>query len=412
MLLGSLVSGLAAYGFQVVGARALGDIGYAPITTLWTLQYLCFTVLLYPAETFITRERALGSAATSRWTLWAWLGGVAVVASAVTWFGRERLVGGDTVLPLVAGLIIASYGPFVVARGHLAGQRKFRSYGIITAAESVLRLILLFVALSISATAGSIAWIMPVGAALAVLLWPLLRRQYGTRPPPDALKEQGRPVVFLLLTSAATGISQLLIAAGPLVVAALGGGPAEVSVFFVTLTAARAPIVLVFGGVLSRLLPVFTRLAGSASGTLKLRRIGLALAAGTVVAAAAAAAVGWVVGPAIVSTLFGSSFDAQGWLVAGAAAGVVLVGGATVLNLILMANRAEGRMLAPWLAGLVAAIAALVLVGGSPSARVIVATDVGPLVAVAGLIFAVARQRATPEAATPTPLPPSVTSPG
>src|SRR5690606_25534967 len=38
--LGSTVGGAAAFLFQIVGTRVLGPVAYAPISVLWTLQYL------------------------------------------------------------------------------------------------------------------------------------------------------------------------------------------------------------------------------------------------------------------------------------------------------------------------------------------------------------------------------------
>ena len=57
VLVGSGLSGLGAYGFQVLGTQALGAEGYAPVGVLWTLQFLLFSVVLYPVETWVTRLR-------------------------------------------------------------------------------------------------------------------------------------------------------------------------------------------------------------------------------------------------------------------------------------------------------------------------------------------------------------------
>ena len=420
MLVGSLVAGLGAYGFQVLGARALGDVGYAPISSLWTLQYLWFTILLYPLETYVAREAVRGQQHHSRAKLWGWVVAAAVVAGALAWIGRGRLVAGDAGLALVAGLIVACYGPFVIVRGRLAGAGMFRSYGIVTATESVLRLLLLVPATMFAASTTGVAWIMPWGAGAAALLWPVLRRQRGARRVEAAATDDvARPVVFLLTTSVANGISQVLVASGPLVVALLHGTAAEISVLFVTVTAARTPIVLAFGGVLSRVLPVFTRIAETPRGDGELNRIGFKIFAGTAGVAALGAAVAWWIGSEVIVLFFGGEFAPAPWLVAGAAVGVLAIAGSTLLNLILVARRAERHMLAPWVIALAAAVVTLYLVGGSASARVIAALDVGALTALTALTLSVSRSgrqrgsdRATVEAAPGEPTPTGLGSTG
>src|SRR5690606_29991495 len=55
MVVGSLIAGVGAYAFQVVTARGLGEVGYAPISVLWTIQYLLLAVVLYSMESYVTR---------------------------------------------------------------------------------------------------------------------------------------------------------------------------------------------------------------------------------------------------------------------------------------------------------------------------------------------------------------------
>jgi hypothetical protein len=93
LVIGSIVGGLAAYGFQVIGTRALGREGYAPIGALWTIQYLVWSVVLFTVETFVVREtlRAPGHRALPHATAigaWRW-----VVATA----GAVMMVEGSVV---------------------------------------------------------------------------------------------------------------------------------------------------------------------------------------------------------------------------------------------------------------------------------------------------------------------------
>ena len=69
VLVGAMVSGLATYGYQVLGVRALGEEAYAPVSVLWTVQYLAFAILLFPFEAFIASGGPGRAAKCLRWTL-------------------------------------------------------------------------------------------------------------------------------------------------------------------------------------------------------------------------------------------------------------------------------------------------------------------------------------------------------
>ncbi|MDH3251133.1 MAG: hypothetical protein OEQ47_19345, partial [Acidimicrobiia bacterium] len=57
MLLGGTVAGaVAAYLFQAVGNRTLGEAAFAPIAQLWTVFFILVTVALIPLEQYVTRE--------------------------------------------------------------------------------------------------------------------------------------------------------------------------------------------------------------------------------------------------------------------------------------------------------------------------------------------------------------------
>jgi O-antigen/teichoic acid export membrane protein len=183
---GSAVSGVAAYGFQLVGARALGEQAYAPIGVLWTLQYLAFAVPLISVESYLTRlrARALHQPSALRGPLLrtcAWVAVMAVVVGAVTWRWRDALYAGDAQLAVVAAVIVAAYGAFAVVRGLLAGAERFRLYAVGTGAESLLRLLLVVPVVWLVGTTAGVAWTMPVGPLLVLSWWLRDRRRAVTR---------------------------------------------------------------------------------------------------------------------------------------------------------------------------------------------------------------------------------------
>jgi O-antigen/teichoic acid export membrane protein len=401
VLVGSALSGAGAYVFQVIGTRALGDEAYAPISVLWTIQYLSLTVALVSVEAYLTRTITVHPddpqtlrRAVARLSLW--IGGVAALVGAGAWVWQEPLfhsAGSD--LPLVAVAVVLGYGSLVLIRGQLAGAGRFGSYGFVTGFESLVRVLVALPVGLMLATTRSLAWTLPLGT-FAVLLWWLLsarrRRASADRWSDPQTRTAGVPLGhstgrYLLATTTANAASQSLLAAGPLVLVPLGAGPAEISVFFITITAARVPLVFAFGGVLSRVLPSLTRSAQAGEGR-RLRRLAVIICASALMIASVGAAAGAWIGPQVVALFFGAPFTPPGWFVALTVAGVTLATAALGLNQILIAMGAELRLVVPWLTGLSAGAVGVLLTQGSPTFRVAAAFVLGEVVALAGLLAA------------------------
>jgi len=397
VLFGSLASGLGAYAFQVLGVRVLGEVAYAPISILWTLQYLVSTIALYSAEAFVTRTATLhGDAAHTLGrpirVIGVWVLALAVVFGAGTWALRDALFAGAGDLAVVTGLLIASYGAFFVIKGRMAGTGRFRSYGAATALESIGRILVAIPVLVLAGTTRSLAWIMPLGPAMVAVWW-LYDRRRVHRPdplPPDEVPVQtgGAAGRFLAATTVANAVSQALLAAGPLVLLPLGASAGEVSVFFVTITAARVPLVFAFGGMLSRILPPLTRLARAGQDR-SLRRIAVLIAVGSSGLGVVGGAAAWVLGPALIAAFFGSGSRPGQTFVALTTFGVLLATGSALLNQVLIARHSEGRLVGPWSAALVAAVVAVLTSSGSATLRVSIGFAAGEIVALVGLFLAI-----------------------
>ena len=392
VLAGSAVGGAAAYGFQILGTRALGEVAYAPIGVLWTIQYLALAVGLYSVEAYVTRQETVaghrGDVVLAGW--------VALLASAVgvgTWFARDALFhGAEGSFPFVAALTVAAFGGFVVVRGALAGRYRFGWYGAATGAESAGRLFVAAVVVLAAPRAELVGATLPVGALLVGAWWLVHGRGLArARPPADAANgEDGSAATFLGATTVANVCSQVLLAAGPLVVIALGAGPALTSVVFVTTTAARAPLVFAFGGLLARILPPLVR-AARAGQTARLRRLGMRIGIGAAALGVLAGAAGGTLGPPLVAAFFGAEFRPGATFAGLTGAGVAVATAALGLNQLLIAMGVERRLVLPWLAALAAGAATLVAVDADPAVRVGAATVVGQSVAVLGLVVALAR---------------------
>jgi O-antigen/teichoic acid export membrane protein len=442
VLAGSLASGIGAYAFQVLGTRGLGEEAYAPISVLWTIQYLTLSIPLIAIEAYITRSVArrmqqgegTGLRRALR-VLTVWLLVTAGLLGAVTYIGRDALLGGFGDLALVSALIVLSYGAFVIVRGQMAGMDRFRSYGGATGLESISRVVLAGIVLAVVPTTQALAYILPVGPILVLAWWLWDGRAGGhTRAPEDTAAAPLAPelggleqqtssgaIRFLAITTTANGAAQILLAAGPLILIPLGASAAEVSIFFVTATAARAPLAFALGGVLSRLLPPLVRLA-SAGQVRALRRVALQIAAAAVlVALTGAAGAAWI-GPELIGLFFGAAFTPGRTFTVLTVLGVLLCTGALLINQVLIAQGLERRLLLPWLSGLTAAAVVVIAVpDATPTLRVTYGFITGVSLALAGLLVTILSSAASSPAAgsatspaslpQPQPAPPGPTAP-
>jgi O-antigen/teichoic acid export membrane protein len=397
MVAGAGLAAFGAYLFQLFGTRALGEARYAPIGTLWTIQYLLVSVALLPVETYVARESLRASGRDPRWTgvsyarLWLWLSVLALASTAACWLLREQLFHGLHDLALVVGVLVIVYAAFLIVRGRLAGAERYKAYGLVTATESMTRAGLAAVAAALAAGAGVFAWIMPVGPALAAAWWLLLRRtRLEGAPTPTSQTTAPGNAKFFASTTAANAIMQTLLAGGPLLLAFLHASPEEISIFFVTVTAVRVPLVFAFGGMLSRLLPTFMRL-GAGDVDRGPTGVAIKIAIGTLVAAALLGIAAARVGAQVVAFLFGKSFEPPWWLAAGATVGVVLATGSILLYQLLIARGGEVRGLIAWCVALIAAALAVALTNGSPTARAVVGLMTGEIIALVGLVVVAGR---------------------
>jgi O-antigen/teichoic acid export membrane protein len=398
---GAAIGGVAAYLFQILGTRTLGADAYAPIGVLWTLQYLLVSIGLAAVEAYVTRTVVEQGPAAPRTRqvqriLVRWLVVVAAVTGIVGFALRERLFAGLGDLALVAALVVLAYGSFTIVRGRAAGTGRFRAYGLASASESFVRLLAAAVALAVAASTRSLAWVFPLGPAL-VTAWAALRpgRRREVEMAPEGPSPTTSPSRFLASTVTANAAVQVLLAAGPLALVVLAASPREISVFFTTVTLARAPMTLVLNGGLSRVLPPLLRSAQGHDGAAALRGPTVLTATVSVVAAATLGALAWLLGPPVVAWLFGAPFRPSPLLAALATASSVLAVGGLGIGQILIARGREAELPRPWLAGVVAAAALTAVLPGTATERVVVAFTAGLALALAALTWrALSRPRA------------------
>jgi O-antigen/teichoic acid export membrane protein len=385
MVVGTLVAALSAYLFQLIAGRALGPTDFAPITVLWTIQFLVLTIVFVPMEQLTIRRLSSDDPDAGPWRLFIGVIALSVIVS--TGFAAltlDRLLHGETTYLVITAALIAGYGGFALARGMLAGHRRFKEYGLSTLAESVFRLVLAATLLAVGVGAVGLGWTLVAGS-LVVWIW-LPFRAEPIRHTAQRSRGSGAGLATFVAANAA---SQTIVAAGPLVVGALRASSAEVSVFFETFLLFRAPLTVAYS-LIARILPPFTRFVQSGNqATIRLWawRLGALGAVGGALGYAA----GRAVGPDLVAFLLGEVFRPTATLAAYAGAGVAIATIALFAQQILIAMRATGKLALSWALGLAAASLTVMVAGGGPSARVGAGFLVGEALALALIVTMILR---------------------
>lgn len=388
MLLGALVSAIGAYLFQVIGGRALGADAFAPVTVIWTLLFLGFTIFLIPIEQLVIRRLTLaggglGAVSESRNVIIVVLIGASLLSVGVAAIARNSLLEGDLAYLPAAALMILTHGLYVLGRAFLAGRGRFVAYGFAVGLDAVGKV----TAAVVVAVAGlgpvALSWGLAISPVLVLLIRPF--RHEPSADTADGLSEMVSQSDRRFLTGflVATAASQTVLAAGPLVVGGLGATSAAISVFFVTTTLFRGPMSASYN-LLARVLPGLTRRA-AAGDHAGLNKLALRLALAGAALAAAAAFIAAAIGPALVELLYSSEFRPSTSLAALAAAGVIvgIVGLGTTQ--VLVGRGDTDRMAVAWLVAVAAAALTIGLVDSEPTIRVAAGFLAGEAVALVGL---------------------------
>jgi len=390
MVLGTTAAAVGSYVFQVVGGRALGADAFAPVSVMWTLLFLGLTVFFIPVEQLIIRRLTLTAgdkeALARSWrVIFAVIAAATALAVVFALVTRSSLLAGDLGYAVVASVMVPTHGLMMVARGFLGGRGRFTAYGTAVGLDALGKA----GGAVVVALAGwgpvPLAWALGLSPVLVLLVRPFQPTNNiggfevtSTLPVSDHRFMTG----FVIATAA----SQTVLAAGPLVVGALGASSASISVFFVTTTLFRGPMSASYN-LLARILPGLTRraAAGDHEG---INRVARRLAYGGGLAAVAVGGFASAVGPMVVELLYGAEFRPSAWLAALAAAGVIvgIVGLGTMQ--VLVGRGDTGRMAWAWLVALGVATATIFVVGGDPTVRVAAGFFAGEAVALTGLTAA------------------------
>ncbi|GAB3019423.1 hypothetical protein GCM10011376_29450 [Nocardioides flavus (ex Wang et al. 2016)] len=359
---GSVVSGVLAYVLFALVTRGLGATTAAPVSVLWTVWALAGAAFTFPLQHWITGSLAAGREGEVRRS-GTRVGGLVVAAAAaagvLAWVWRDRLFGRDDAwFPVLAGLVVVGSAAVGVLRGGLAGRGRMASVAWSLVAENALRCVLVAVLLLLDVRD-------PVAHGLCLVAGSLVAVRPSAWRYADAGGRPAGAVAFLGSAGTAQLLAQGVLTGGAVVLALVGGSPAEVTSMFATLALFRAPYMVVLGT-----LPQVTHhvtglvVAGEHPA---LRSLARRVAVAGTGAVAVATAVGLVAGPLLVRTVFGTSVEVDAGVAAIVGAGCALALVNVVVMVGALARDRPARVAAAW--GLAVAAGALALVA-TPSGPV------------------------------------------
>jgi len=380
---GTVGSGVLAYAFNVLAARALGPEAFAAVGALWTGMFLIAVLLFRPLEQTVSRTvadlvaRGADARAAIRTTAWlgAGVAAAACLACVAVWEPlTDGLFGGrpEFTVALVAG--VAGYALSYFARGLAGGVRWFGGYGLVLLADGGIRLLLALPLLIWAST--TLAAIAIAAAAAGGALAPLfsrdrgqLRRVEGERVADESF-QLGEAARFAAPAAVMAGCEQILLAGGPLIVLIQGGegAAATAGVLFAAALLVRAPVFL-FQGVAASLLANFTTYRAQGDyARLHAATIKVALICAGIAVAGALGAL--VAGPLAMDILYGTGFEATRGDLALLALGIGGFLAASTFSQALLAANEAGAAAWRWALAAGIFIALQLGLGGAPFTRV------------------------------------------
>jgi O-antigen/teichoic acid export membrane protein len=330
--LGLVVSGVSAYGFQIIAFRVLGSQSFAALNGLWATAFVLAPGLFLPLEQEVARalahRKALGQGGRPLIRRAGVLGAFLVVGVVILVVSlrvpiEERLLRGSDQLFVALVVVLVGFAIESLGRGILSGNGRFGRYGIVVGVDGFSRVALAAVIAVVGfSTLGWFGVVFAIAPFLAVLAGLIGIREVAEPGPPAPMSELSTALGWLLLGSTfsqALGYSAYIGAS----VLATTSQDAELGAFIAGLFIARIPLIL-FQAVQAALLPKLASLLGR--GRFEEFRAGMLRLLAVVIAASfvgvlASLAIGAPVG----RVLFGDNFTLSGVALAALTAGIFLI---------------------------------------------------------------------------------------
>jgi O-antigen/teichoic acid export membrane protein len=397
---GIVINGLASYAFLSLAYRQLttvhSTVGYSAIFGLWVVIFTITPGFFQPLEQEVGRavahRRAQGIGGAPLVKRAATIGGVLAliaiagcVAAVVPITSRLFHHNVALFFALLTGIVL--YCASFLGRGTLSGNGRFRAYGVLVAAEGLVRLIAAVVLVVIGCRSpGPFGFALALAAGAALLIALRGQKNLLVPGPPAPYSELSTALGWLLLGSLLT---QALSNSAYLAAVALQtpGDANRVGKFAAGVLIARLPI-LAFSAVQAVLLPRLAGLAGAGRErefrTALQRLVMIVLVVG-VVGAVGGFAIGHAAGRLLFGPKFGLGNRDVGLLAVGSGSFIF----ALTLAQALIALRSYAAASLSWLAG-VAAVVVTVALGHDLLLRSELGFGVGGLATAAAMLVCLA----------------------
>jgi len=379
-----VTSSLLGFGLLAIVARWLPPDDNATFLTVWGLVFGLGSVISaieqeiarQATRAMLRGERVPGSAVQLT-AVALGAAGLAVVVVALLPL-RESLFAGSLWVAALTFLAVGGFAVQFMSRGVFLGTDRIRRYAAVIVLEAFLR-ILLAGGLLLARAEPSIVW--AVGAiVIGCFGWlPVvgpLRTQVEWRGGLEPWRRVSNRVGALGL---ANGLSSLVLTAFPTLVTALLGTAQGLATLFGAVTLSRVPLVLM-SPVQAMVVPLATRLV--ATGRVRdLRALQTRLVSAALAVAVVAGALGYLLGPWVMTVFMGERYDASPAMMAVLVGSTVVMAAALIQAAVFIALERYWLVVATWATSVAATTVTLLVSGGSGETRGTAGFTVAALVA-------------------------------
>jgi len=419
-----VLDGIAGYAFLITAGRLLGPAGFAPVSVMWTAQFLIGSGLFLAYELELARSTAegitRGESTSGRYRATGQIFVVQLVAVSVALLAlvpvlTNRLFDGEPIVSVALAIGVLGFAITHLIRGPLAGLGLLRLFALWFVVDAVAQTLAL-VALSVTGVRSPGPFALAAGGAsiVAVVVVSLAGRnsraavaKHGAKIDPR-FAARGPIVRSLSSLIGATLLTGMVTNIGAVAITWLDRSRSTAPAIFIAGLILTRPPLLLFQTAQATLIPRFTSLATAGDIRGFTRKMTL-LVAGVAMTALVACAGAAQIGPWLLRTLFGTGYRLSSFVLVLQTAATFSAILALALGLGLISLSRQDLVAACWAAGVLALGLTLTL-PGELTLRVARAMVVAGGAASASMMLALlselrSRRRSMPRRGGPTAVP-------